>query len=68
VSRDESHTELADMSMIAAALHYLQVQQRSRRNHDDEQIQNRWKMIGRVTGLNARRTIERGSSRGGRAK
>jgi acetyl-CoA carboxylase biotin carboxylase subunit len=68
VSRDESQTELADMSMIAAALHYLQLQQRSRRNHDDEQIQNRWKMIGRVTGLNARRTIERGSSRGDSVK
>ena len=55
-------TEPADIALIAAALHYLQTQQRSGQNHDDEAVQSRWKMIGRVTGLNARRTIERGTS------
>ena len=55
----QSQTELADMSMIAAALQYLQMQQRSAQKDDDERVQNRWKMLGRVTGLNARRTIDR---------
>jgi acetyl-CoA carboxylase biotin carboxylase subunit len=61
-ARSDSLTELQDMALIAAALHYMQVQ-RAGRNNGDEAVQNRWKMIGRATGLNARKTIERGSRR-----
>jgi acetyl-CoA carboxylase, biotin carboxylase subunit len=63
-ARSESLTELQDLALIAAALHYIQVQ-RAGRNHSDEAVQNRWKMIGRATGLDARKTIERDSRRGG---
>ena len=67
-ARSQSETEPADIALVAGALNYLQTQQRSGENHDDEAIQSRWKMIGRVTGLNARRTIERGTSRGDAVK
>ena len=63
----ESLKELQDMALIAAALHYMQVQ-RAGRTHGAEAVQNRWKMIGRAMGLNARKTVERGSRRGDVAK
>jgi len=66
--KSEPQTELVDMALIAAALHYLQSQKRAGKNHDDELVQSRWKMMGRITGLNARSTIERGAVRGDVAK
>ena len=65
--KSQPQTEL-DIALIAGALHYLQSQKLATQNHDDEFVQNRWKMMGRVTGLNARKTIERGAVRGDSAK
>ena len=59
--RSESLTELQDMADCRCA---ALLRARAGRNHGDEAVQNRWKMIGRTTGLNARKTIERGSRRG----
>ncbi|MGI8918137.1 MAG: acetyl-CoA carboxylase biotin carboxylase subunit, partial [Pyrinomonadaceae bacterium] len=59
----QTQTELVDMALIAGALHCLQSQQRAAQHHYDELVQNRWKMMGRVSGLKARSTIERGAVR-----
>ncbi len=66
--KSQTQTELVDLALIAGALHYLRSQQRAEQNHDDELVQNRWKMMGRVSGLNARSTIERGAVRGDSVK
>ena len=64
-AKSEADSELLDMALTAAALQYLQLQKRLAPNHDNEQTRSRWKMLGRISSLNARKAIdERGSSRG----
>jgi acetyl-CoA carboxylase, biotin carboxylase subunit len=61
----ESGTKLVDMALIAAALHYSELQKHSVPANGDTKIQNRWKLSGRDAALNARKTIDnRASGRG----
>ena len=65
----ESNTEQVDMALIAAALHYAQQHRSSAQNHDDKEVQNRWKLSGRSASLNSRKLIDdRFWRRGGPSK
>lgn len=63
VATTEADTELLDIALSAAALHYLQLQKRPAENN--EEIQNRWKMLSRTAALNSRKAIDERRSRGG---
>lgn len=52
--------ELADMALLAAAIHYAKLKRQASLNHDqDGQVQNKWKMSGRAAAIGARNILDK---------
>lgn len=60
----EGQTETADIALIAAALHYAELQRQASLNHHGlVKVQNPWKMSGRAAALKARSVTDRTAKR-----
>lgn len=56
----ESHEEMTDVALIAAAVHYVKLKKQASLNYDTgDTDQNRWKMSGRATAIKARSVVDK---------